>query len=54
LNLQAPLYDEKRNKEVKLEIEKVLSGIKLNKDNLSKSSNSFSTNIPKIEISSIT
>jgi hypothetical protein len=53
LEVQAPLYDEKRNKEVKKEIEKILWGIKINKDNISKSTNIFSTNIPRIEIKDI-
>jgi hypothetical protein len=44
------LYDEKRNKEVKIEVEKVLSKIKINDKNLVKVNTSFSTNIPKIDI----
>lgn len=54
VDLQAPLYDEKKNKEVKKEIENILSGVKINKNNLPKSINEFSTNIPKIEIISET
>lgn len=50
ISLQAPLYDEKRNKEVKKEVEKVLSSIKINTDNFSKIKQSFSTNVPKIDI----
>jgi hypothetical protein len=48
--LQAPLYDEKRNKEVKKEVDSVLSSIKINKDNLTKIVTNFSTNEPKIDI----
>ncbi len=50
INLQAPLYDEKRNKEVKKEVDSVLSSIKMNKDNFSKIVTNFSTNEPKIDI----
>lgn len=48
--LEAPTYDEKRNKEVKKEVDNVLASIKINKDNFSKIKTSFSTNEPKIEI----
>lgn len=50
IGLQAPLYDEKRNKEVKKEVEKLLASIKINKDNLSKIKTSFSTSEPRIDI----
>ena len=54
LQLQAPLYDEKRNKEVKIEVDNVLSNIKINSNNLWKTNNNFSTNIPKIDIKDLT
>jgi len=50
ISLEAPLYDEKRNKEVKKEIDSILSSIKINTDNFSKIVTSFSTNEPKIDI----
>lgn len=50
LEVQAPLYDEKRNKEVKKEVDMLLSGISIQKENLGKIDYSFSTNIPKIDI----
>ncbi len=52
INIQAPFYDEKRNKEVKEEVEKLLSSIKINLDNFSKIKTEFSTNVPKIDIKS--
>jgi len=51
--LTAPFYDEKRNKEVKLEVEKLLGSIKIKKENFSKIITNFSTNIPKIDIKSV-
>jgi hypothetical protein len=51
--LSAPFYDEKRNKDVKTEVEKVLSNIKINKDNFSKIKTSFWTNVPEINIKSL-
>lgn len=54
VNLRAPTYDEKRNKEVKKEIDNVLASIKINKDNLPKINTSFSTNEPKIDITDFT
>lgn len=54
INLEAPLYDEKRNKEVKKEIDSILASIKINKDNLSKIITNFSTNEPKIDINDFT
>lgn len=50
IDLMAPTYDEKRNKEVKKEIDLVLGSIKINKDNFSKIVTSFATNEPKIDI----
>ncbi len=50
IDLVAPTYDEKRNKEVKKEIDLVLASIKINKENFSKIVTSFSTNEPKIDI----
>ncbi len=50
IDLLAPTYDEKRNKEVRKEIDLVLASIKINKDNFSKIVTSFSTNEPKIDI----
>lgn len=51
--LYAPFYDEKRNKDVKIEVEKVLNNIKINKDNFSKIKRSFSTNVPEMSIKSL-
>ncbi|MDD5769521.1 MAG: serine protease [Candidatus Gracilibacteria bacterium] len=51
--IQAPFYDEKRNKEIKTEVEKLLNSLKINKNNFSKIQTSFSTNIPKIDIKTI-
>lgn len=51
--LQAPFYDEKRNKDVKIEVEKLLNSLKVNKDNFNKINNEFSTNTPKIDIKSL-
>ncbi|NDK08578.1 hypothetical protein EOM39_05055 [Candidatus Gracilibacteria bacterium] len=50
IDLMAPTYDEKRNKEVKKEIDLVLGSIKINKDKFSKIVTSFATNEPKIDI----
>lgn len=50
IDLQAPLYDEKRNIEVKKEVDNVLSTIKIKTENLTKIKTSFSTNEPKIDI----
>lgn len=50
--LEASFYDEKRNKEIVQETEKLLHSIKINKNNFWKISSSFTTNIPKIEIKS--
>lgn len=50
IDLQAPLYDEKRNKEIKKEVDTVISSININKDNLAKIVTKFSTNEPKIDI----
>lgn len=54
IDLQAPTYDEKRNKEVKKEIDSVLASIKINKDNVQKVNTNFSTNEPKIDITDFT
>ncbi len=53
LYIQAPFYDEKRNKEVKAEVEKLLNSIKINKENFSQIKTSFSTNVPKIDIKTV-
>lgn len=50
ISLEAPFYDEKRNKEVRSEVEKILAGIQFNTANLSKVQKSFSTNIPQIDV----
>lgn len=50
--VQAPFYDEKRNKEVKEEVEKLLTTIKVKKDNFTQIKTEFSTNVPKIDIKS--
>lgn len=51
--IQAPFYDEKRNKEVKQEVEKVLWSLNIKKENFSRIETSFSTNVPKIDIKNL-
>lgn len=51
--LTAPFYDEKRNKEVKVEVDNLLNSIKINTNNFSKLQANFSTNVPKIDIKNI-
>gem|GEM_PF-1245716 len=53
INLDAPFYDEKRNKEIKKEVENIFAGIKFIPKNLSTIKNNFSTNIPKIDIKNL-
>lgn len=53
LYIQAPFYDEKRNKEVKAEVEKLLNSIKINQENFSQIKTNFSTNVPKIDIKTV-
>lgn len=53
ISIQAPFYDEKRNKDVKIEVEKLLNSLKIYSNNFFKIQNNFSTNIPKIDIPSL-
>lgn len=52
LDVQAPFYDEKKNKDVKKEVDLVLSGLKFDTSKLDKIDFSFDINIPKISIKS--
>ncbi|MDP2090832.1 MAG: S1C family serine protease [Candidatus Gracilibacteria bacterium] len=54
INIEADLYNEKLKEKLKNEINKILGNITLNKENFEKVNYEFSTNIPKIEIKSLT